>query len=139
MLIQLLKTLVKKYRQFITFSCVGVINTGVDFLVFSLVLFVASASISVAQVAGYISGLICSFLLNKYITFRNNAKNHWQGFLFLIVNGITMVISVVAIYFFHNTLGIQEHIAKLFFITPITMVLNYFGYKNIVFMQKDSK
>jgi len=125
------KAMLTKYRRPITFAIVGVINTAVDFCIFSIICLFATVPVS--QAAGYITGLTCSFFLNKYITFKNNTKNFKQIFLFLLVNGITLITSVAAIYLFHNIIGIQEHIAKLFFVTPITMVLNYLGYKYIVF------
>ena len=129
-----LKTIIIKYRQPITFAFVGVINTGVDFLVFTVVLLAGTAGVIAAQAMGYIAGLTCSFFLNKYITFKNNTKSLRQGILFLMVNGVTMLISMIVIYFFHSIVGVQEHIAKLFFVTPITMVVNYLGYKYVVFV-----
>ena len=126
-----LKAIISRHKRVITFAIVGIINTSIDFAVFFLVGSVMS--VVVAQATGYTAGLICSFFLNKYVTFKNKSKSLRQGFLFLLINIIMMLISMIAIYFFHNILGIQEHIAKLFFVTPITMILNYLSYKYIVF------
>jgi len=131
-----IKEVIIKYRKPITFAFVGVINTGVDFSMFSLVLFFTPVNVLVAQAVGYTAGILCSFFLNKYVTFKNRTKSVKQALLFLLVNVVTMLISVIAIYFFHVLMGIQEHLAKLFLIAPITMVLNYSGYRYIVFVEK---
>jgi len=119
-----------------TFAIVGVINTVVDFCVFSLVLLFVS--VPFAQASGYTAGLICSFFLNKYVTFKNYSKSLRQWFLFLLVNGFTMLVSTFVISFLHS-LGLQEHLAKLLFVTPLTMTLNYLGYTYVVFAQKEQE
>lgn len=121
------------HRRPATFAVVGVINTAVDFCVFSIVYAAFPVSAAAAQMAGYTAGLICSFLLNKYVTFKNNAKDFRQVLLFLLCNGIALVVSMAAIHLLHDVLGIEGHVAKIFMVTPLTMIMNYFGYKHVVF------
>lgn len=128
----LIRSLLIKYRSFVVYSFVGVINTTIDFLVFTIMIFFGVNAL-IAQAAAYSSGLTSSFFLNKYVTFKSKKKSIKQLILFLLVNGVTMATSIAAIYFFHILLGIQEHIAKIFFVTPIVMLLNYSGLKYIVF------
>jgi len=62
------KAVICKYRKPLSFAAVGVINTFVDFSVFSLTLFAVSGlGVVFAQGLGYCAGLVCSFFLNKYI------------------------------------------------------------------------
>ena len=90
-------------------------------------------SMGLAQSSGYSFGLICSYLLNKYLTFRNNAKGFSQAVKFILCNLFTLSVSVAAITLFVDMLGFQEHLSKLFLVTPVTMVINFAGYKYIVF------
>jgi len=128
-----IKSLAKKYKSFITYAVVGVINSSVSFIVFSIAVFLG-IHVVLAQALAYMLGLICSFFLNKYFTFKNTVKSLWQVFLFLLVNGVTMSVSMAAIYLFHVIIGIQEYIANIFFVAPIVMVLNYTGFRYIVFV-----
>ena len=128
-----IKSILIRYRTLIVFAIVGFINTGVDFSVFSIMLLFNNMNVLVAQAFAYIAGLTCSFFLNKYFTFENKSKDAKQALLFVLVNVATMAVSVLGIYLLNSFIGIQEHIAKLFFITPLTMILNYLGYRFVVF------
>ena len=126
----------KLWGQIIAFGLVGVLNTGVDFALFSLlrVLFPDTNEVF-AQAGGYAAGLVCSFFLNKYVTFKNRTRGIRQATRFLLCNAVTLGVSMGAIYLFHSVLGWQEHLAKLFLVTPLTMALNFFGYKLWVFRE----
>ena len=127
-----------KYRSFLTYCIVGVVNTSVGFTIFTVALLM-NIHVVLAQAIGYLSGLVCSFLLNKYITFKNKPKSLRQVFMFLLVTGTTMLVSMASIYFFHVIVGIQEHIANIFFVSPIVVVLNYSGFRFIVFVDVSTK
>ena len=131
-----IRALAYKYRVIITFALVGFVNTGADFAVFSVFLLIINANVLISQVFGYIAGLTCSFFLNKYVTFKSKKKSLKQAILFGAVNFTTLSISLIAIYFWSSVVGIQEHIVKLFFVAPLTMVLNFLGYRYIVFPKK---
>ena len=123
-----------RYHQIIVFALVGVFNTGVDFGLFSLLRYTQpQLGEELAQAAGYTAGLVCSFFLNKYVTFQNRTSGFRQTLLFILCNAATLSISVGAIALFHGMLGLQEHLAKLFLVTPLTMTINFLSYKFIVF------
>ena len=130
--------LIRKYRGFITYCIVGGVNTLLSFSIFTISLFF-DTHVVIAQALAYASGLVSSFLLNKYVTFKNKPKSLRQIILFLIVTTSTMLISMAAIYFFHEIIGIQEHIANIFFVSPIVVVLNYSGFRYIVFADNSTK
>jgi putative flippase GtrA len=91
--------------------------------------------VGLSQALGYTVGLTCSFLLNRRFTFRDGERRLWgQMLLFVLVNLITMGISVVSISLLINA-GMNELLAKIP-VTGIVMVCNYFGYKLIVFQVK---
>jgi putative flippase GtrA len=129
-----IERLYRRHREVVVFAAAGLVNTGVDFAAFSLLLaLMPGLKTEYAQAAGYCCGLVCGFFLNKYVTFRSNAAWGWQAVRFALCNLFTLGVSVGCIRLFHGVLGIQEHIAKLFLVTPVTMVLNFLLYKFVVF------
>jgi len=135
-----MKELLAKYIRVIKFGIVGVINTAVDFLVFALVSELLQFTPSLAQTVGYGSGIVCSFVLNHLITFSDAKKETGAGQLmrfvrFIIVNGVSWALSAWLIGLF-TAMGMWKYLAKII-VTGITMVLNYFGYKILVFNIKE--
>lgn len=129
-----LKELFDKYREYILFVLAGGVNTVLDFGVFSLLLAVRPEWGEVpAQALGYTCGLVCGYFLNKYVTFRSNAKGATQAVKFVLCNMFTLAVSMGLIHVFVSVLGAQEHLAKLFLVSPVTMVINFVLYKFVVF------
>ncbi len=131
-----MKELVKRYMRVLKFGAVGLVNTAVDFLVFSLTSELAALSPAAAQSAGYGAGILCSFVLNHCFTFSDAKKENAAGQLmrfirFLLVNGLSWLLSAWLISLFTGW-GMWRYLAKLI-VTGVTMVLNYFGYKILVF------
>ena len=128
----MIKELFSRYKRVILFGLVGCVNTLVDFAFFTLFLELLRQPLQLCQTVGYCSGVICSFLLNRNITFRDGERGLWmQLALFLLVNLVTLAISVGSLSLLVG-LGLWEYIAKLL-VTGIVMVCNYFGYKIIAF------
>ncbi|MGE4352909.1 MAG: GtrA family protein [Oscillospiraceae bacterium] len=131
-----MKELIKKYMRVIKFGAVGFVNTLVDFLMFTLSSELMSFSPAAAQSVGYGSGILCSFVLNHFFTFSDAKKESAAGeamrfIRFVVVNGVSWVVSATLMYYFTEW-GMQRYFAKVI-ITGITMVMNYFGYKVLVF------
>lgn len=133
-----LRKLFLKCKRFILFALVGGINTAVDYGVFTLVSLLHAPS-WLGQAAGYTAGTICSFLLNRKITFRDGeGKLLRQALVFVLVNLVSLGVSSALIALLTNTLGINRYIAKIF-VTVLTMLMNYFGYKLLVFKIKEKR
>ena len=120
-----------KYRRQIIFAIVGGLNTAADFAVFSLLVW-AGLLPWIAQGCGYAAGMINSYFMNKYITFKSRKRSLRQTLLFFAVTGATLGLSMLAVWLLHDVLGLHGLIAKLL-VTPVVMVLNYLGYSKIVF------
>lgn len=135
-----MRDILNKYMRVIKFGAVGVINTLVDFGVFTLVSEFLRFSPSMAQSAGYGSGIVCSFVLNHLVTFSDAKKETGAGQVlrfvrFIIVNGVSWGVSALLIDVFTGV-GMWKYLAKVL-VTGITMVINYFGYKILVFNIKE--
>ena len=137
-----------KFKRFITFSIVGVVNTLVDMVCFAFAFSLIGLTDQVSQVVGYCCGIACSFLLNRRFTFHDGQRRLWgQIVLFILVNLISMGISVGLIGLITGWLALgaqlpfigwlvrtklHVYVAKGL-VTLVVMLVNYFGYKYIVF------
>lgn len=133
-----IKKLAERYRRVIVFGLVGVMNTAVDFAVYSLLLACTPLGLGLSQAAGYCAGLVNSFVMNRHITFRQGSTTSLKAQVprFLLVNGVTLALSILCLSLLVNRLGINQYLAKAP-VTVLVMAANYLGYKLIVFRVKE--
>ena len=121
--------------QLVRFGIVGVINTLVDFAVFSFLFYVVFSANQnyyyIPFAVGYLCGVVCSFILNKIFTFRDkqNAKRQWLPFL--LVNLVALGVGQGLMYLL-GLGNITGALAKLITI-PVTLLINFIGSKLLVF------
>lgn len=128
----MLKALFQKFRRLILFCITGCINTLVDFGVFTVCAELLHFGAGVSQAAGYVSGVVCSFLLNKNLTFRDgHGKAGRQVLLFILVNAVSLGVSSFLISLL-TAAELNKYLAKII-VTLVSMCINYFGYKHLVF------
>lgn len=127
----------KKYGEFLKFNLVGLLNTLVDFLLFSLLTWTGVPYL-ISQCFSYAGGVANSYILNKNWTFGSR-KPRGAGLLirFLLVNGIALGLSLVLLYVFKAKLGMHSAPAKIL-VTAITMLVNYMGSKLWVFRKRSN-
>ena len=124
-----------KQKNMIRFAIVGSGNTLVDFLCFSIFQSIFGLSYLLSQAFGYCCGIINSFVLNKSWTFqeRNTKKCiFYELFQFVIVNGITLSITVIGMKLLVKDFNMNVYVSKII-ITFVAQLINYFGYKLWVF------
>ncbi len=149
----------EKYKKsiwhFVKFMLVGAVNFGVDIGVFTLLHAVLGIDSVFASIVSYSCGVINSFFLNKYWTFKINIKflsvytlrsgarvkffsRHFLKFVFvnlisLGVNALTMLI-LVKLYSLHTW---NDYLAKII-ATGFSFVVNFAGSKLLVFKENDA-
>ena len=127
-----LKKLVIRFRRAISFGAVGIINTGVDFAVFMLCRSFINLGLGVSQAAGYLAGVVCSFVLNRAVTFKDHTRSlPAQIAMFIFINAVSFSVSTYFIEILSGW-GLHDYLAKIA-VTGTTMLINYFGYKILVF------
>jgi putative flippase GtrA len=125
-------------RQFIKFNLVGLLNTGLDFALFSLLTWVGIYYIA-AQCVSYGVGMLNSYTLNKYWTFAQKGRlEPKQAIRFLALNIGSLLLSLLLLMLFKDTWGIAILAAKLL-TTVITTLVNYAGNKLWVFRVNETK
>lgn len=105
------------FTKFLRFAVTGGINTLVDFLVYSVVLYYGMG-LYLAQIAGYSVGTLNSYCINRKWTFQSG--NHFFGselFKFIAANLLTLLLSL-AILPMLSTAFPQEILVKGHNIAP---------------------
>lgn len=122
--------------QFLKFNAVGLLNTLIDFAVFTLLHSLGMFN-TPAQIISYSAGTANSFFWNKKVTFRDRAAGK-EGFdrlqlvKFIVLNLVVLGISVLLMHLLTDSFGIQVLIAKVL-VTFVTVIINFFGSRMWVF------
>ncbi len=132
----------KAILQFGKFLVVGAINFLVDFGIFKLLTVVFGMLTVPANVISYTAGVLNSFLLNRYWTFKIQHKFASVHFVkFVFVNLVSLGVNILAVwvlidlYQFNDGLfGVQNLYAKLI-ATVFSFTVNFAGNKLLVFRE----
>lgn len=94
-------------NQFIRFAIVGVLNTGIDLGLFTLLTQVVGLSPLIANPISFTTGAANSFLLNKYWTFGAGGRRREvavQATKFAIVTVVVLLIHQMLLFLLHTQL-----------------------------------
>lgn len=121
----------KRQYEFLRFCLVGAVNTGVDFMVFTVLNF-WSVPLLMAQFMSYTCGVLNSFLMNRTWTFRRSGQSAGQFIRFLALNLLTLTITYGFLVWFHNHLEWPMLVSKLV-ATGASLGINFAGSRLWVF------
>lgn len=131
------KNLRAGFVQFLKFNAVGLLNTLIDFAIFTLLTSLGMVY-TLAQVLSYSAGTANSFILNKKVTFRDSNRGNKEAFdriqllKFIVLNLTVLGISLLFMHLLTDKLGVQVLISKVL-VTFITVIINFFGSRKWVF------
>lgn len=116
--------------EFVKFNLVGIVNTLVDFAVFTVLTFFGMYYM-LSQVISYSCGVVNSFIMNKYWTFGAKSTPHgYEVFKFIAVNGVSLAVSLSILYPLKPVVGV---ISAKIIATLFSMMVNFLGSKLWVF------
>lgn len=130
-----MEKLKKLFFQAVKFGLVGVVNTLVDYGVYTLLLFIPffKENYVLAQVLGYSVGLINSLVLNKRWTFsQREPMTKGQLASFLLVNLAALAVSTGILILTQENLQLNRYVGKII-ATVGSMAVNFLGNKLLVF------
>lgn len=128
-----MKDFKQNFKQLIKYGAVGVLNTAVDFIVYQLLTFIGISYV-IAQCVSYSCGILNSYVLNSFWTFKEEARHKGSEFVsFIVVNIISLGISVLLLKVCYDVLDIQSNLISKALVTPVVMVINFIGTKLLVF------
>lgn len=134
-ILEIAKKLIVKFRRFISYGIVGVINTLVDYGVFSLLYSLAGAPVALSQAAGYMSGSVCGYLLNSNITFREGKGRTRAQFVQYLAVDLALALLSSAVMDYFEALGVNAYLLKIV-MTVVIMLLHYVIFKHLIFRIK---
>lgn len=127
--------------QFITFNIVGLLNTAVDFLVYTALVWFGTYYL-LAQVIAYSAGMINSFVLNSRYTFskvgraaggtKKLSMSMSVTVKFIVWNGILLGVTLLLLAALTQWWELNELAAKVI-VTAVAVMLNFYGSKKWVF------
>jgi len=98
--------------KFLKFAATGVLNTAVDAAVFALLIYLGVNEYA-AQVVGYSSGMLNSYLINRSWTFRTKDKLlSPTAVRFILANLCLLALSLGVIYVVGEQMGMSLLITK---------------------------
>ncbi len=125
-----------EYIRIIKYAMVGVVNTLIDWGVYFVMTTFLSADPVLANVVGYATGTLASFMGNKFFTFKaKNTKTGVEFLKFIVVNLLSLGASTLALSLLISSLEINKYIAKIIS-SFVSMAINYIGSRFFVFDKK---
>ena len=108
--------------QFLKFGIVGLSNSIITFVVYSILVFCGSNYI-VANVIGYCAGVVNSYIWNsKFVFKRQQSKVLFTKFM--LVNLITLSINTVLIFILIEKFEYGKYVSQLITIS-VSMIINF--------------
>lgn len=125
--------MINRLATLIKFGIVGVMNTAVDALVFTMLAALGTPAL-IAQVISYSCGVLNSYWWNGRWTFRDARRQGANNELmrFVITNLIVLALSSLILILSDNILGLNLVISKAA-ATLLGMILNYIASRYWVF------
>ncbi|MHC6178709.1 GtrA family protein [Clostridium sp. JNZ X4-2] len=117
------------------FSATGVLNTVIDFAVFTLCQSAIGLHYTTSQIIGYSCGVANSFVFNKKWTFeyKNSDKKYvYELIQFILVNVVSLFITVLLMKFLVNNFNFNIYVSKIV-VTLAAQAINFLLYKLWVF------
>lgn len=127
----------KQLIAFVKFGLVGGVNTGIDFLVFTLLTAWGWAYLS-AQCASFTCGVLNSYVMNRSWTFRDRSEaGRFTFYKFAAINMSVLALTSGLIALLHQGTGWPVLAAKLA-ATAVGVLVNFAGSRIWVFRPKQS-
>ena len=114
-------------NQFLRYICVGVLNTSVGYAIIFACMYILSLDAVMSNFIGYGLGLVVSYMLNKFFTFRTSARSMSEPIKFVMVFGVSYTANLVALIalidIFHMHKGLAQFPAGVMYIA-LSYILN---------------
>jgi putative flippase GtrA len=107
--------------QFVKFGIVGISNTLLTFVVYTLLLKVFGVWYLIASAIGFVIGAVNGFLLNRRWTFREHVGDALTPVRWGVVQGSGLALNEGLLYLFVDGIGLDKLIAQACSIAVVTV------------------
>lgn len=122
------------HGSFLRYIATGMINTCVGLGTIYFAIRVLSMGDGAANVVGYATGIVCSFLLNKHWTFVARGSAAPQFLKFLAVVGLAYLINLAVVMTCIKVLGLNRYLGQALGVPPYT-ITGYLGSRYFAFRE----
>ncbi|MCX7746766.1 MAG: GtrA family protein [Clostridia bacterium] len=130
-----LETLIK---QAFKFGIVGILNTGLTWIVYKVCRLVLNISLDPANFIGYFIGTLNSYILNKKWTFKSKGNIKRESVVFFGIAAICYAMQHGMLKYLHEYLNIHEDIAMILSMVFYT-IINFLAHKFVTFREGGKK
>ena len=105
---------IKTFRQIFKFVIVGLINTSITFLAIFIIINFCGGGPLIANLIGYVFGIIVGFILNKLWTFNSKKSISKVLLRYILAVSISYFLNLVVILFGLQVFNIDVYLVQLF-------------------------
>lgn len=121
-----------KFRNLILYGIIGGISSGLDFVVYTLLVNVVGFHYLLSNTCSVLVGITTSFTLNRHYNFKVKDKTKQRFVLFLFVGLTGLLLSSLILYICIQRLQLDELFSKLLSIVLVVFI-QFLLNKNITF------
>lgn len=110
---RLLHTIYNKFRNLILYGIIGCCSSGLDFLIYTLLVSCGGAHYILANCISVLAGISTSFYLNRKYNFRVTDKTTKRFSIFLTIGIVGMLLSNIILYLCIDCIGINTTVSKI--------------------------
>ena len=122
------------YRQFISYSMIGIISLLIDVIVYILLSDFFLISKSQSKIISFILASINSFLGNKIFTFKLKSYNFREPMKFILLYSVSLIANSSTHDFFLN---VFDGFLPFIIASIVSIIINFGGQKLWVFKNKN--
>lgn len=116
----MMKKLIKKYREILVYGIIGLLCSGLDFVVYTLLCL--SIPFLLSNIISTHCGIICSFFLNRHYNFKVKDKVGVRFLSFYLIGLLGLLISEVLLHLMVNILSLDPLLSKIVTIVVVALI-----------------
>jgi len=116
----------RRWRQFVSFAGVGLIATGIQYVILLFAVQVLHSNAVMASSAGFLLSAGVNYLLNYHFTFRSESSHLTAASRFAIIAGAGFVLNTALMYLLVQLLHVPYVLSQLL-TTGAVMMWSYLG------------
>lgn len=132
MAIEVISNIYNKFRNLILYGIIGGISSGLDFLIYYLLVNIVGIHYLIANTCSILIGITTSFTLNRHYNFKVKDKTKQRFVIFLCVGLFGLLLSTLILCICIQQLKLDELLSKLLSIVFV-VVMQFIINKNITF------
>jgi putative flippase GtrA len=113
-------------RKFISFAAIGVVATGIQYVVLIALVQLLDIAPVVASAIGFVTSAVANYLLNYHLTFESQKAHIDSGIKFIVIASLGLLLNSLIMYMGIEMLRIHYLLTQLA-ATGIVLLWNFAG------------